>query len=232
MRTSEFISTLLLISALATVAQAKQEEEVIPKAPLFCGVAVHVDLAGPVMKLVGTRYDQLECGARLNFRDHFFPLAELGIGESDREGQKNNNTFHARAPYFRIGMDYNVNKKHNGNRMFVGLRYGFTSFSYDFRDPDFTDPVWQEETTGMVLTGQSAKMQWIEVSLGFETKLWSFLRLGWDIRFKKPVSHHFPVYGDPYYVPGFGKYGNSTWGGTCNLIFDVGRTSKRMNAGH
>ncbi len=228
MRIYAYISIPMVISLFCLEASGKTEE-VIPQAPVFCGVAVHVDLAGPVMKAVGTRFDQLECGARLNFRDHYFPIAELGIGESDREGRTNSNKFHARAPYCRVGMDYNVNKKHNGNRMFIGLRYAFTSFNYDFKDPDFSDPVWQVERGGLALNGQSARMQWLEACLGFETKLWSFLRLGWTIRFKKPIHKKFPEYGDPYYVPGFGKYGNSTFGGTCNLIFDVGRTSKKMN---
>ncbi len=196
---------------------------------MFCGVAVQVDLAGPIMKAVNARFDQLECAARLNFRDHYFPICELGLGESSREGRTNNNYYHARAPFFRVGMDYNANKKHNGNRTYIGLRYAFTTFNHDFRDPEFSDPVWSSDNVGMALNSVRAKMQWIEVCLGFETKLWSFIRLGWTVRFKKPLHKDFPVYGDPYYTPGFGKTGDSTFGGTCQLIFDVGRTSKRMN---
>ncbi len=234
MRTLGFTSALLTISLALSLTpsegKAKKVEEPIPQAPLFCGVAVSVDLAGPVMKAVSTRYDQLECAARLNFRDHYFPICELGLGECDREGQQIDNTFHARAPYFRIGMDYNLNKKHNGNRTFVGLRYAFTSFNYDYHAPDFGDPVWQGGQTGLTLNGQRAKMQWLEVCFGFETKLWSFIRMGWAIRFKKAVHKSYPIYGDPYYVPGYGKAsGGSTFGGTCCLIFDVGRTSKKLN---
>ncbi len=228
MKTSRYISALL-ISCLCLSKAAAADEEVIPKAPFFCGVAVSVDLAGPVMKLVGTRYDQLECAARLNFRDHYFPIFELGLGESDREGQKNENTFHARAPYFRIGMDYNMNRKHNGNRTFVGLRYGFSRFDYDFSNPDFHDPVWENPDVGLTLKGMNAKKQWIEACVGFETKLWSFIRLGWTIRFKMPISKSYSEYGNPYYTPGFGKDGGTTWGGTCNLVFDVGKTSKKQN---
>ncbi len=229
MKTSKYISALL-ISCLSLNSAAKTEEEVIPKAPFFCGVAVSVDLAGPVMKLVGTRFDQLECAARLNFRDHYFPIFELGLGESDRDGQKNNNYFHARAPYFRIGIDYNLNRKHNGNRTFVGLRYAFTSFNYDFRDPDFHDPIWENSDMGMDLSHMDAKKQWIELCVGFETKLWSFIRLGWAVRYKMPIYKNYSEYGSPYYTPGFGKNGGSTWGGTCNLIFDVGKTSKKQNS--
>ncbi len=224
--TSIFICTLL-ISSTARQTQARGKEEPIPQAPLFCGVAVQADLAGPIMKAVGSRFNQMEVGARLNFRDHYFPLCELGIGESDREGTENNNQFHTRAPYFRVGMDYNLNKKHNGNRLMAGIRYGFSSFKYDFSDPDFTDPVWTGSAQGLELKGQQGRAQWLEFAAGCETKLWSFIRLGWNIRFKARLHQHRSEFGTPYYVPGFGKNGNSTFGGTVNLIFDVGRTTKK-----
>lgn len=197
----------------------------MPKAPLFMGVAVQVDLAGPVMKAIGTKFDQLECGARVNFRDKYFPLVELGIGECEREGEQNANHFKTRAPYFRVGMDYNFNKKHNGNRFFAGLRYGFSSYTYDFTNADFQDPVYGGGT-GLDLSGQKTNMHWAEASIGCETKLWSFIRLGWTFRFKVRMSEKDTSYGSPYYAPGFGKNGSTTWGGTCNLIFDIGKKFK------
>ncbi len=181
------------------------------------------------MKAVGARFDQMEVGARLNFRDHYYPLCELGIGESDREGQETDNVFHTRAPYFRVGMDYNFNKKHNGNRLMGGLRYGFSSFKYDFEDPTFTDPVWPASQGTFKFDNQQGRAQWLEFSFGCETKLWSFIRLGWNIRFKARLHQKTSDYGEPYYLPGFGKNGSSTFGGTMNLIFDVGRTSKKTN---
>lgn len=203
-------------------ARDEGEREKAPKAPLLMGVAVQVDLAGPVMKALNTKFDQLECGARINFRDKYFPLVELGVGECERDGEQNANHFKTRAPYFRVGMDYNFNKKHNGNRFFAGLRYGFSSYTYDFTNVDFQDPVYGGNT-GLDLSGQKANMHWAEVSVGCETKLWSFIRLGWTLRFKARISEKDTPYGSPYYVPGFGKNGSTTWGGTCNLIFDIGK---------
>lgn len=226
---SRYISALLLINIFCFTAVARDKEEVVPKAPLFCGVAVQADLAGPVMKAVGSRFDQMEVGARLNFRDHYFPLCELGIGECEREGRENSNRFKTRAPYFRIGMDYNLNKKHNGNRLMAGLRYAFSSFRYDFTDPNFVDPVWPSASPGLSLKGQNGRMQWLEASIGCETKLWSFIRLGWSLRYKIRLHQTTSGYGEPYYTPGFGKNGSGTFGGTVNLIFDVGKTSKKQN---
>lgn len=229
-RTSRYICAAVLISLSCLTGSAREKEAPIPKAPLFCGAAVFADLSGPVMKAVGARFDQLEVGARLNFRDHYFPICELGIGESNREGRENNNQFHTRAPYYRVGMDYNVNRKHNGNRLMVGLRYGFTGFKYDFSDPEFADPVWASGTTGLSMKNMKAKTGWLEASIGCETKLWSFIRLGWNFRFKMRLHQSANASGEPYYTPGFGKNGSSTFGGTVNLIFDVGKTIKKTKA--
>lgn len=225
MRISRFSFALVGISLLLASpmrARDEGEREKAPKAPLLMGVAVQVDLAGPVMKALNTKFDQLECGARINFRDKYFPLVELGVGECERDGEQNANHFKTRAPYFRVGMDYNFNKKHNGNRFFAGLRYGFSGYTYDFTNVDFQDPVYGGNT-GLDLSGQKANMHWAEASVGCETKLWSFIRLGWTLRFKARISEKDTPYGSPYYVPGFGKNGSTTWGGTCNLIFDIGK---------
>ncbi|MBQ7572304.1 MAG: hypothetical protein IJT19_08710 [Bacteroidaceae bacterium] len=228
-RTSRYISAVALISLCCLTVSASEKKEPVPKAPLFCGAAVFADLSGPVMKAVGARFDQLEVGARLNFRDHYFPICELGIGESDREGRENNNKFHARAPYYRVGMDYNLNRKHNGNRLMVGLRYGFSSFKYDFSDPDFSDPVWQGAGS-LNLKNMKGQTGWLEACIGCETKLWSFIRLGWNIRYKVRLHQSANPSGEPYYTPGFGKNGSNTFGGTLNLIFDVGKTTKKKTA--
>lgn len=228
-KTYAYISILLINLLLVPASYGKKKEEPIPQAPLFCGVAVQADLSGPVMKALNTKFNQFEVGARLNFRDHYFPMAELGIGEGEREGQENNNHFYARAPYARIGMDYNLRKKHNGNRLMVGARYAFSSFKYDFECPDFTDPVWgvQENLT---LKDQKTRAQWLEFGVGCETKLWSFIRLGWSLRMKARLRQSGNEHGEPWYIPGYGKNGATTFGGTMNLIFDVGRTTKKTKS--
>ncbi len=225
MRISRFICALIWISlSLIQPIRAQNSEgtKKEAKTPLLYGIAVMVDLAGPVMKALDTKFNQLECGARVNFRDKYFPIAELGIGECTRDGESNSNHFSTQAPYFRVGMDYNFNKKGNVNRFFAGLRYGFSSFNFDFENPDFQDPVYGGQQ-GLMLKDVEGKMHWTELCLGCETKLWNFVRLGWTFRFKMRLSQKGNDMGDPYYVPGFGKNGTTTWGGTCNLIFDVGR---------
>ena len=174
------------------------------------------------MKAVGAKFANMEVGARLNLYDKYFPIAELGIGDCHREGAETGNYFSTTSPYMRFGLDYNFNKKHNGNRLFGILRYGFSSFKYDVGNNAFSDPVYGT-TFPLQLNGQKAKAQWLEFGVGLETKLWSFVRLGWSIRYKFRLSLSSPEEGKPYFIPGFGKNDDNGWGGTVNLVFDVGQ---------
>ncbi|MCH5168840.1 MAG: hypothetical protein J1F27_04300 [Prevotellaceae bacterium] len=232
---------LLLISLGVTTLYAQEQQEQQPaipaeigvqqseKAPLLSGIAVGADIVGFIMKVVGSKFANMEVNARLNILDKYFPVAELGIGDCHREGAETGNTFSTTSPYMRFGIDYNFNKKHNGNRLFGIFRYGFSSFTYDIGNDNFTDPVYGN-SVALQLNSQKATAQWLEFGVGVETKLWSIVRLGWSMRYKSRISMKSPDEGTPYFIPGFGKNDSNGWGGTVNLIFDVGKTTKKTKS--
>jgi len=213
---------LILISLACTPLQSKKPKQKTEKAPLLSGIAVSADIVGFAMKAFGAKFANMEVGARINLCDKYFPVAELGIGDSHREGAETGNTFNTTAPYMRFGIDYNFNKKHNGNRLFGQFRYGFSSFKYDIGNEGFTDPTYGTQKP-LDLSGQTATGQWLEFGVGVETKLWKFIRMGWSIRYKFRLSLNCPDEGEPYFIPGFGKNDDNGFGGSFNLIFDVGQ---------
>lgn len=107
------------------------------------GFSVGIDFVGLAMRLAGSDWSNAEVLGRINILDKYFPIAELGLGHSDHEGAELSNHFSTSAPYFRVGLDYNVNKKHNANRLTIGLRYGFSKYRYDIDSPEpLVDPYW------------------------------------------------------------------------------------------
>lgn len=192
----------------------------------LAGFAVSADVVGLVMKSVGSNFSQIEIAGRLNLKEKVFPIFELGVAESTRIGNSKDNEFHTTAPYFRIGFDVNANKKRTSNRLMVGFRYGYSSFKYDFVGPAIQDPVWGENIP-INMKGINASAMWGEAVLGFEAKIWSFLRLGWNARYKFRFSQKHYEYGEPWYIPGYGPNGANCWGGTVNVIFDFGKTMKK-----
>ena len=190
------------------------------------GFSVSADMVGLVMKAAGSTFSQLEIAGRLNIREKIFPIFELGLAEGNRVGNSKDNVFHTSAPYFRVGFDVNANKKRKSNRLMVGFRFGYSSFDYDFSGPSIKDPVWGE-TIPVDMKDIPASAMWGEACLGFEAKIWSFLRLGWNARYKFRFSQKHYEFGQPWYIPGFGPNGANCWGGTVNVIFDFGRTMKK-----
>lgn len=215
------LALLLAVPAVAR-SQSKYRLEVpAPPAKLINGVAVGVDGVGFGMKLASARFANMEVIGRLNMLEKYFPIVELGVGECKREGEEMNTTFSTRAPYFRVGADYCSTKKRNGNRLLFGLRYGFSRFNYDYSNPDFHDPIWNNGIVGSEVKDIKASMHWAEACVGVETKLWQYIRMGWNIRYKTRIKQSDCPHGDPWFVPGYGKNGTTTFGGSVNLIFEL-----------
>ncbi|MCM1109529.1 MAG: DUF6048 family protein [Clostridium sp.] len=189
--------------------------------PLYCGVSVFVDVAGAAMKVFNADFAQMEVAARVSLKDRFFPIVEAGYGSCDYVHEETYNTFKTNAPYFRVGMDYSFNKKkRTGNRVYAGLRYGFSAFRYDISSPDFRDPVWNVEVP-FRFENLKANAQWGEVLFGVETKIWKYFHLGWTVRYKFRMKNATSPYGEAWYIPGFGKNDTSCLGGTFCAIFEI-----------
>lgn len=148
-RISSFILSVLTSSLLLLVpaigAQAQQKKHIVQPAdtvPLFRGVAVSADMVG-VAQLAFSDYGQYEAALRVNLKDKFFPVVELGYGKADAENVTTGMAYKTSAPYFRVGLDYNLLKnKHDDYRVYGGLRYAFTSYKYDAYTTGIKDPVW------------------------------------------------------------------------------------------
>ncbi len=213
---------LLLMSSQSAQAQAKIKKmaEQPDTIPLFRGLAVSVDAFGAGQMWLG-EYGQYEAALRINIKDKYFPIVELGYGKADAKDDGTNIQYKTNAPYARIGMDWNLMKnKHDIYRLYGGVRYAFTSFKYDLESPDITDPVWG--TSGPYNAKDvSCNYHWLEGVFGVDAKIWGPIRLGWSVRYKRRIAHNDGDLGNTWYVPGFGKQGGSRFGGTFNIIFEL-----------
>ncbi len=226
-RTTKLVCLALLLLC-AVVSASAQKKKVVAEpdtVPLFRGVQVSYDLMGTIMRAVSD-YGQYEAAVRVNLKDRFFPTAELGYGSSEHNPE-GSSVIHAstNAPYFRIGCDLNVaKKKHDDYRVFIGLRYGFTAFTFK-ADAEYTDPVWGN-TVNYRIEESGCNYHWGEFLFGVDAKICGPLRLGWTVRYRMPLSTNEGQAGQIWYVPGFGKRGNKI-GGTFNVIFELGNNKKK-----
>ncbi len=212
--------TLIIVCSSQASAQLKLKYE-RDSIPLFRGFAVSFDLAGFAEKALGT-HGQYEGAFRVNLHDQYFPIVEAGIGVANHVNDMVTNiTYKTRAPYFRVGADVNImNKKHTGNRVFVGLRYGFTNYKVDVFHPGLTDPVWKDVSEYRVV-GEACNQHWIEILFGLDAKIYGPFHLGWSGRYRFRVAHHDGIIGKTWYVPGYGIQGSSTVGYSFYAAFDI-----------
>ena len=217
------ISLLMLFASIGS-AQAQisrmftMEKDSIP---LFRGFSLSFDLVGPVMLMLSD-HGEYEGALRINLHDQWFPIFELGLGHANhKKDEVTELTYKTTAPYFRLGMDWNIlRKKHQSNRIYAGFRYAFTSYNVDIIRENLPDPVWQTET-GFGVKDMSCNMHWIEAVLGIDAKIFGPLHLGWTVRYKRRIAHKDGTLGATWYVPGFGINDKDVLAANFNVIIDI-----------
>ena len=165
------ISLVMLAIALTSQAQMKMFRLEKDSIPLFRGFSVSFDLVGPAMLMLSD-HGEYEGALRINLHDQWFPIFEAGLGKANHENDEVTGiTYKTTAPYFRIGMDWNILKnKHQSNRMYAGFRYAFTSYKADIIREDLPDPVWQF-SSGFGVKDMSCSMHWLEIVFGIDAKI-------------------------------------------------------------
>lgn len=231
-RTSSFVSrvitiSLLLIAVTTATAQSRKDATADKKltaqkdtVAFFRGVAVSADVVG-LAQLAFSDYGQYEAALRINLKDRYFPVFELGYGTADSDNPTTNLKYKTSAPYWRVGMDFNIAKnKHDAYRVYAGARYAMTYYKFDVVGNGLKDPVWGDDVDYNV-KGMKAYYHWMEAAFGVDAKIAGPLRLGWSVRYRRRITHDDGNIGKTWYVPGYGKQGGSRLGGTFNIIFEI-----------
>lgn len=223
------ISLLLLVFSSQTLpAQRPRKKADIEKErmkhiddsiPWYRGIQVKVD-AVSLIQLAVSDYGQYEAGVRVNLKDKYFPVMELGLGKADHDDDVTGIHYHSSAPYAKIGMDFNILKnKHDIYRTYIGVRYAATYFKYDVDHANLPDPVWGG-TVPFQENGIKANYHWMELLAAIDAKIYGPLHLGWSVRYKRRIFHDEGSLGNVWYVPGYGKQGSTRLGGTFDIILE------------
>ena len=71
-------------------------------------------------------------------------------------------------------MNYNIlfKKPHLPGYAYGGIRYGFTSFTYDVDAPVMVDPTWGNITVPFTYNGVKSNAGWVELVGGLTTKVY------------------------------------------------------------
>jgi len=192
-----------------------------PKTYIFRGYSISADLLSPARSFFSD-YWGLEIGSKLNITNTYFPSFEIGYGICDHKDANTLIRYKTSAPYLKIGLDYNMLKnKSQDNRLFIGIRYGFSNFNFSISGPDIVDPIWKTSEP-FSYKKINTTSHWGEVLTGVHVKIWHNIYMGWNIIYKFHIASNNNDISEPYYIPGFGtKVNNSSWGATYNIVFNL-----------
>jgi len=142
------------------------------------------------------------------------------IGNEDKTVDDDRLNFTTKGSYFKVGFDYNSfeNWLDMENMIYVGMRYGISSFSQTLNTFKIYDPTnYYGETiitSGEKFSGLNAS--WIEVIGGVKAELFDNLYLGFSLRLNYLVSNKKPENFDNLYIPGFNRTYDGKFGAGLN----------------
>ena len=231
-RISRFIILLWLLSsqlphalAQGSAAQKVTAPSAADEGPFYRGTAVGVEIAGPISHyILGSDMISSEIQVQTNLKGRYLPVVEIGYGKADKLNDANDLHYKTSAPYFRIGMDYNMfhKKPWLPGYLAVGFRYGTTSFKYDVSGPSMTDPNYGGHiTVPFRYEGLKSTASWLELVASIKVNIYRRFHMGWAVHYKSRIQVKETENTVPWYVPGFGKNAGSSFTLTYNLIYNL-----------
>jgi hypothetical protein len=209
-------SIALLCFSIIGNAQKKDTTKVVY--PERYGLRVGVDLHRLTKSFYDDNYKGLEVVADYRLTRRYYIAGEIGNEENTVDDDRLN--FTTKGTYFKVGFDYNSfeNWLDMENMIYVGMRYGVSSFSQTLNSYKIYDPTnYYGETiitSGEKFSGLNAS--WIEVIGGIKAELFNNLYLGFSLRLNYLVSNKKPENFDNLYIPGFNRTYDGKFGAGLN----------------
>ncbi len=202
--------------------------------PKFHNVSVGLNVWDPLMRAFGQKYGIADAWVELSLYNRFKPVFEVGLGQANSTPSGSDFTY--RSPlsvYFRLGANYNfLFKKDSDYSVYLGLRYGFSPFSFSVDDVHLNNSYWGENPT-FNIPSQNMTVGWAEVVFGLRVKLSGPLSAGWAVKYQSILHQSKAPYGEPWYIPGFGSR-NAHLSASFSFIytFDIkSKTNKKVVVG-
>ena len=189
------------LATLDTVVKPKSS----PVYPLYNGMSFGVNFGDAILMAAGQKYASFDLWADVSLHNWFFPIIEAGIGFANSTPENNNYSYYTHPSFYtKIGINYNFLYKSNSDyQCFLGLRAGYSNFSYEVRDILISSDYWGEQQN-LTLKGLHGHAFYGEALAGIKVKIVDRFSIGWSIRYHfkfKTISNSLS---NPWFIPGYG----------------------------
>jgi hypothetical protein len=207
------ISVFCLANSWTVSAQTPVKDSIEVKERY--GLRLGVDLSKPLRSFLQEDYQGFEVLGDYRVYKNYYIAGELG--NEQLAFSEGNLSVSSKGSYIKLGADYNAYDNWAGmeNIIFIGLRYGFATFSQTleqysiYSSSNYFEPVIieePEETKGL-------STSWAELMVGLKVEVIKNVYLGANVQLKRRVSQTTPSNMDNLIVPGFNRtYDDSTFG--------------------
>ena len=221
-------SSLFVLPVEGQTQKPKRDKETLKaeykSSPFYQGSSVGLEVATAAGYLLGGDILGSEIQFQTNLKNRYMPILEMGYGKTNTTNTDNEMHYKTSAPYFRIGLDYNAFylKPYLPGYLYVGARYGMSSFTYDVDGPLMKDPNYGGFIeVPFTPPSEKSNAHWLEAVVGIKVKIYKRFCMGWAVRYKIRMSVDGHENSVPWYVPGFGKNASSSFNLTYNLIYNL-----------
>ncbi len=205
----------LMLCCFNLSAQEKPtQDSVVPKKERY-GLRVGVDLFKLSRSFYDSDYKGVEFTGDYRWSRKYYIAAE--IGNENKTTDEDQLNFTTKGSYVKAGFDYNAHENwlNLENMIYIGLRYGFSTFSQELNsykiynpNPYYGDAA--DVQAGRKFSGLSA--QWAEVVVGVKTQVFKNTFVGFSFRMNRLFSNKKPGGFDNLYIPGFNRTYNGDFG--------------------
>ena len=205
------ISICLSTNMLIGQTESNSNDTLIKKEKLLNinKIRLGFDLLKPILSSSEGDNLNYEIVGDLQLTENIYLAGEYGL--VDKVIEDENINFNSTGSFLRIGFDYKMFENWIGmdNSIYVGLRYGTSSFSskildYNVRNKDsyFSNLVTNEFQT---IEYSNLSGNWIEILLGIKVETFKNVYLGLSLRLNKLLSDKKPDNFGNLFIPGFNK---------------------------
>jgi hypothetical protein len=218
---SKFTSSLLLLVSFSVFSQETKPTDTIAVVPVKTeryGIRIGADLHRLGRSVYEDGFTGFEVVADYRLTKRVYAAGELGTVDFTVDDPQIN--FTTKGSYFKIGFDYNTyeNWLDMENMIYVGVRYGFASFSQNLNSYTIYDKSsYFDDVTLYPNRGYSGlTAHWGEIVGGIKAEIFDNLYLGFSVRLNMLITDTKPDDFDNLYIPGF----NRTYEGSFGVGFN------------
>ncbi|WP_298141695.1 DUF6048 family protein [Flavobacterium sp.] len=213
-----FSFLLVLISFSGMAQEVAKTDTVKPKTERY-GIRFGADLFKLTRSFYDKDYRGLELVGDYRLTRKHYIAAEIGNEKKTVDDTQLN--FTTNGTYIKAGFDYNAYENWLGmeNMIYVGLRYGFSSFSQTLNSYEVYNPNQYFDEAPEIVSGEEFNgltAQWMEVVAGVKAEVFNNVFVGFSLRVNRLFSNKKPNNFDNLYIPGF----NRTYDGDFGVGFN------------